>query len=88
MKIWIERFKNSFFIHFLEPTLISLERQKFKDFELILSHRYPEDAERIIKEFDFPIKLVKEKHSIWHDLCEQYHTVANTKNTEFINSSG
>jgi len=78
--------------HFLETSLISLSNQKFKDFEVIISHRYPKDAEMIVKEYvdnyNVPIRLVKEKHSVWHDLGEQYHTVANNKNTAFINSSG
>jgi len=78
--------------HFLQPTLECLAHQKFKDFEFIISHKYPEDAEDLVKEYqkdcDFPIKLVKEKHSIWHDLGPQYHTVANNKNTGFINSEG
>ena len=76
--------------HFLEPTLKSLDNQTFGDFELILSHRYKNDALDIINnhDWDFPIKLVDEKPSIWHDLGEQYHTVANNKNTAFINSKG
>jgi len=78
--------------HFLQPTLECLAHQKFKDFELVISHRYPDDVKEIVKEYkkdcDFPIKLVKEKHSIWHDLGPQYHTVANNKNTGFIHSEG
>jgi len=74
--------------HMLEPTIISLCNQTFKDFEVIISHRYPKDAERILDGSSFEYKLVKEKHSIWHDLGDQYHTVANNKNTAFINSSG
>jgi len=74
--------------HILEPTIISLANQKFKDFEVIISHRYPEDAEKILDGVPFECKLVKEKHSIWHNIGEQYHTVANNKNTAFINSSG
>lgn len=74
--------------HFLEPTLRSLESQLFKDFEFVLCHRYPEDAKEVIKGWSFPIKLVKEKPSIWHELGDRYHTVANAKNTSFINSSG
>lgn len=74
--------------HILEPTLRSLDEQTFKDFELIISHRYPGDAKNIIKELGYPIKLVKEKPSIWHDIHPKYHTVANNKNTAFINSSG
>jgi len=74
--------------HFLYPTLLSLSEQSFDDFELVISHRYPKDAIEVCKGWDFPIKLIKEKHSIWHDLGEQYHTVANNKNTAFINSKG
>ena len=74
--------------HFLEPTIISLANQTFKDFEVVISHRYPKDAEKILSGVPFDCKLVKEKHSIWHDLGEQYHTVANNKNTSFIHSKG
>jgi hypothetical protein len=75
--------------HFLQPTLESLSNQKFKDFEFIISHRYPEDIKDIIKEYsNLNLRVVKEKYSIWHDLGSQYHTVANNKNTGLINSSG
>ena len=74
--------------HFIQPTLRSLNSQTFRDFELVISHRYPDDLPDIVDEYEFPIKIIKEKHSIWHDLGEQYHTVANNKNTAFINSSG
>lgn len=74
--------------HILEPTFRSLQSQTFKDFELIISHKYPEDAIGIVKEFNFPIQLLREKPSIWHALGEKYHTVANTKNTAFIQSTG
>jgi len=78
--------------HILEPTLNCLESQTFKDFELIISHRYPEDAEELVREYqkecNFPIKLVKEKPSIWHKLGPQYQTVANNKNTGVINADG
>jgi len=76
--------------HILEPTLNCLESQTFKDFELVIAHRYPEDARELVKEREWPfkIKLVKEKHSIWHDLGPQYQTVANNKNTGVINAEG
>ena len=74
--------------HYLEPTLRSLQEQTFKDYELIISHRYPEDAIGIVKEYDVPIKLVREKHSIWHDLGPEYGTLNNNINTAFIHSSG
>ena len=70
--------------HFLEPTIISLANQKFEDFELIVSHRYPKDVEKILDGVPFDYKLVKEKPSIWHDIGSNYHTVANNKNTGFI----
>jgi hypothetical protein len=78
------------YFHFLEPTLRSLYRQTFKDFEVIISHRYPEDANELIDSWKgvMDIKLIKEKPSIWHNLGDQYHTVANNKNTGLINSKG
>jgi hypothetical protein len=95
MKTWIpsefhtlieERCKN--LRHYLQPTLDSLEHQVYGDFELIISHRYPEDALDIVKEYSFPIKLVREKHSIWHDLGPQYGTLCNNINTAVIHSRG
>lgn len=74
--------------HILEPTLNSLKNQTFDDFELIISHRYPDDAIGIVKNYDYPIRLVKEKHSIWHDLGVQYQTVANNKNNGLIHANG
>jgi len=73
--------------HFINTTLSSLQNQSFKDFEVIISHRYPEDALDVVKKYDIPIKLVREKHSIWHDLGN-YNTVANNKNTAIIQSTG
>lgn len=73
--------------HFIDTTLISLNNQTFKDFELIISHRYPEDILESVKKYNFPIKVVKEKHSIWHDLGN-YNTVANNKNNAIIHSNG
>ena len=75
--------------HFLEISLNSLQNQTFRNFELIISHKYPEDALDVVKKYnDINLKLVREKHSIWHDLGEQYHTVANNKNSAFIHSQG
>lgn len=75
--------------HFLESTLNSLSNQSFRDFEVIISHRYPEDALDVVRKYDdINLNLVREKHSIWHDLGEQYHTVANNKNSAFIHSQG
>lgn len=74
--------------HYLQLTLNSLEEQRFKDYELIISHRYPKDAIDIVKEYDIPIKLIKEKHSIWHDLGDSYGTLCNNINTAVIHSSG
>ena len=75
--------------HYLQITLNSLAYQNFKDFELIISHRYPEDALDVVKQgWNFPIKLVREKHSIWHDLGKQYPTLNNNINTAIIHSQG
>lgn len=74
--------------HYLELTLRSLEKQTFDDFELIISHKYPEDALNVVKEYDIPLKLVAEKHSIWHDLGHRYGTLCNNINTGVIQSEG
>jgi hypothetical protein len=74
--------------HFIDTTLCSLIGQTFKDFEVIISHRYPEDIINEVKQYNsIPIKLVREKPSIWHDLGP-YNTVANNKNTAIIHSTG
>jgi len=73
--------------HYLEPTLISLEKQKYKNFELIISHRYPKDALDVVKSYNIKLKLVEEKPSIWHCLGD-YSTLNNNINTAFIHSSG
>lgn len=74
--------------HYLEPTLKSLESQIYKEFELIISHKYPVDALDIVKKYDIPLKLVSEKHSIWHDLGSKYGTLCNSINTGVIHSKG
>lgn len=74
--------------HYLQLTLKSLENQTFKDFEVIISHRYPEDALNIVKECNLNIKLVKEKPSLWHTLGDKYGTLCNNINTAVIQSSG
>lgn len=74
--------------HYIELTLKSLEAQTFKDFELIISHKYPVDMLDVVKEYDLPIKLVAEKHSIWHDLGMKYPTLGNNINTSVIHSEG
>lgn len=74
--------------HYLEPTLKSLEIQKSRDFELVISHRYPEDAIDIVKgDWSFPIRLVREKDSIWHSLGN-YGTLSNNINNAVIHSKG
>lgn len=74
--------------HYIELTLKSLEEQTFKDFEIIISHKYPEDIVDTLKEYDLPIKLVREKLSIWHKLGDKYPTLCNNINTAIIHSSG
>ena len=74
--------------HYLELTLKSLESQSISNYELIISHRYPEDAIDIVKQYDIPVKLVREKPSIWHDIGPQYGTLCNNINTGVIHSKG
>ena len=77
--------------HYLELTLRSLERQRYKNFELIITHRNPIDALAIIKAYgkkvNYKIKLVEEKPSIWHSLGN-YPTLINNINTGVIHSEG
>jgi hypothetical protein len=75
--------------NYLEPTLRSLEKQRFKDFELVISHKNPTYSElEIVKSYNINTKLVKEKHSLWHDLDDKYPTLCNNINTAFIHSNG
>lgn len=67
--------------HFLDITLRSLENQS--NIEVILTHKYPEDAKDLVKDYD--IRLIKEKPSIWHNLGN-YPTVNNNRNTGIINA--
>lgn len=77
--------------HILEPTLNSLISQKFDDFEIILCHKYPEDITELIRYYKDtrfpPIKIIKEKDSIWHKLGN-YPTVNNIRNSGILNASG
>jgi hypothetical protein len=72
--------------HILEPTLDSLEYQTFRDFEVILCHKYPEDSKSVY-EIGENVKIVKEKDSIWHSLGD-YATVNNIRNTGIIEATG
>lgn len=83
--------------HILEPTLESLMCQKFDGYEVLLCHRYPEDIKDKIdryhelnkhKDFNFDIKLIREKSSIWHNLGDEYRTVNNIRNTGLLYAQG
>ena len=76
-------------VHILEPTLESLLSQTFKDFEVILCHKYPEDVNDLIKYYKgyLNVNIIKEKESIWHSLGD-YATVNNNRNTGIINATG
>jgi len=67
-----------------------LAAQTFKDFELVLVHRKPEVIRNTVAEYtdSLSIKLVSEKHSIWHDLGEEYCTINNAINTGIIWADG
>jgi len=75
--------------HHLEPILNSLERQTYRDFEVIIVRGpwwwYPEPPRR----YSFPLKVVDEKSSIWHKLGNgPYYTEANTRNTGVLYAKG
>lgn len=76
--------------HVLQPTLHCLSEQTFDDFEVLLCHRYPDDAEQLVKDFSnyMDIKLIKEKPSIWHELGDEFRTVNNIRNTGIIKAKG
>lgn len=75
--------------HVLEPTLYSLSEQIFKDFEVILCHKYPKDVKNLVNDYKsyLNIKLLEEKSSIWHKIGD-YPTVNNNRNTGIIHSKG
>jgi hypothetical protein len=73
--------------HILELTINALENQTFKDFELLLCHKYPEDVYNIREDYTLPITLIKEKDSVWHSLGN-YPTVNNIRNTGIMNATG
>jgi hypothetical protein len=73
--------------HFLEITLLALRKQIFKEFELIIVHKYPEDALDIVKKYpDIKVKLIKEKDSVWHKYKRPTHS--GSINTGFIYADG
>ena len=75
--------------HVLAPTLDALSKQTFKDFEALLCHKFPEDAEELVNNYSnlMNIRLIKEKPSIWHDLGN-YPTVNSIRNTGILHSKG
>jgi len=87
-EIWQESFRK--ISSFIEPTLRSLALSKFQDFELVLVHRHPEEILDIVRKYgeNLKLKLVSEKHSIWHDLGSEYCTISNAINTGIIWADG
>lgn len=75
--------------HILQLPLRCLLYQTFEDFEVIITHKYPENVEDIVKWYKqfLDIKLVKEKYSIWHKLGD-YPTVNNNRNTGIMEAKG
>jgi len=75
---------------FIEPTIKSLINTKIKNIELVIVHRNPDVIyDNVIKYEDkLDIKLVKEKHSPWHDAGDKYPTISNAVNTGLIWSDG
>jgi len=77
-------------VHVLQPTLYSLERQTFRNFELIIVDAvYPEKREWIEKrKWSFPIKYVPPhpNHSFW--LRKKRWSVAGMLNTALLYAEG
>jgi len=75
--------------NYLEPILNSLEKQTYRDFEVIIVRGpwwwYPAPP----RTYSFPLKLVDEKESIWHKLDGgPYYTEANANNTGVLYAKG
>jgi len=76
---------------FIEPTLRSLTEQEYDDFEVVLvyrgiSHKTLELANSYRHYLN--LKIVPEKHSIWHELGDEYCTISNAINTGIIYADG
>lgn len=68
--------------HILDITLDCLEHQTFKDFEVIISTKYPTNLD--IKKFDLDIKVVRDKETYFKDRF----ALNNARNTGIIHSKG
>ena len=77
-------------VHVLQPTFYSLERQSFRDFELIVVDALYPAKERWIREreWGFPVKYVPPhgKHGFW--LGRGYWNVSGMLNTGIVHAEG
>ena len=75
---------------FIEPTIKTIIDQKYKNVELVIVHRHPELIKESVEKYSnqLDIKLLKEKHSVWHDLGDKYCTISNAINTGIIHAEG
>ena len=85
---------------FLEPTLESLRRQTFRDFEVVIVDYFADERRSITDRYkdDLEIKHIREKPTIWHELPEpngfetplrmKFPSVCNARNTGIIVADG
>jgi hypothetical protein len=69
----------------------NLADQTFKDFEILLVHRYPDEINKdVIKKWQkkLDIKLIQPKHTVWHDLGDGYSDFINNINSGLIWANG
>ena len=85
---------------FIEPTLESLKRQTFQDFEFILIDHFADERRHITDRYKDKIRIkhTREKPTIWHTLKEpegfetklrmKFPSVCNARNTGIILADG
>lgn len=70
-----------------EPTIKSLKKQTFKDFEFVINdYRYDIRAGLMKKRYGFPVKHVRPKYSIWDKM--RYPAIYNGFNSAIIHADG
>jgi len=74
-----------------EMMFMNLADQTYKDFEVLLVHRKPDTLKyEVIKDWQetLDLKLIKAKHTVWHDVGDKYSDFINNINTGLIWANG
>ena len=84
-KLYLEHIQDAETI--LDFTLSSLSKQTFKDFEILVVSKYPNELLTSIKKWkNLNIKLIKDKYTVWRSLDR--FALQNARNTGIIHSNG